>query len=524
MDRRIAVATGVFDDDRYEAVADRIDRCRADTPRCRQTRNDGGVDARRPQLISKPGTEKCTGILFGNNLIAIVRGKSRREITQRVAPVKTTQRGDLLIKDPAVMRRIPGDIFDARENDRNTGRSGGVADISGNRADIFNPGIKGRGMIEIGAREIDQNECRACTKLKRTAKSRGGIIIAERRAVVGSVWLSHRSPFLHRESCYTSHDRVCIQNAMIEGVTIFEVGPRDGLQNESGIVATADKIALVGRAIAYGARRIEVASFANPRRVPQMADAEAAIAGLPDDPHVRYTGLCMNVRGIERAIATRAEARGIDEAGCVIVATDRFGIANQGQTVAQGLAANREMIALAKSAGMSAQVTIAASFGCPFEGAVPVARVIDIAEAMADAGATEIGFADTIGVGVPAQVHDMIDRAHDRLGTDFPLRVHFHDTRGMGPANAWAAYEAGCRTFDSALGGLGGCPFAPGAAGNVATEDLLYLFAHSGIDTGLDLDAALAASAWLGGVMGKPLPSRVGRAGNFNIIKEHETA
>jgi hydroxymethylglutaryl-CoA lyase len=300
-------------------------------------------------------------------------------------------------------------------------------------------------------------------------------------------------------------------------VEIVEVSPRDGLQNEKALVSTANKIALVERLIGFGARRIEVASFVNPRRVPQMADGEAVIAGLPADPRVTYIGLCLNVRGIERAIASRANARGIDEVGCVIVATDSFGIANQGQTIVEGLAANRAMLALAKAAGLPAQVTISGSFGCPFEGPVPQSRVLDIAEQMADAGATEIAFADTIGVGVPAQVGEMFERGLERLGKDFPLRVHLHDTRGMAPANAWAAYQAGCRVFDSALGGLGGCPFAPGAAGNVATEELVYLFAHSGIDCGYDLDAALVANTWFADVMGKTLPSRVGRAGDFTM-------
>jgi hydroxymethylglutaryl-CoA lyase len=311
---------------------------------------------------------------------------------------------------------------------------------------------------------------------------------------------------------------------MVEAVEILEVGPRDGLQNESGIVATANKIALVEHAIGYGARRIEVASFANLQRVPQMADAEAVIAGLPDDPRVRYTGLAMNVRGVERGIATRQSARGIDEIGCVMVATDGFGIANQGQTVSEGIAANRAMIALAKSAGLRVQVTISASFGCPFEGHVPPEHVLEIAVQMQDAGAEEIGFADTIGVGVPSQVSDLIVRAFEKLGSDFPVRTHFHDTRGMAPANAWAAYQAGCRIFDSALGGLGGCPFAPGAKGNVATEELLYMFAHSGIETGISLNGALAANLWFAGVMGRELPSRVGRAGDFNISKERESA
>ena len=307
-------------------------------------------------------------------------------------------------------------------------------------------------------------------------------------------------------------------------IAIFEVGPRDGLQNEAETVATADKVELVRRAIDYGVRRIEVASFVNPRRVPQMANAEAVIDRLPDDPRVRYTALCLNVRGVERAIATRQAGRGVDEAGCVLVASDRFGIVNQGQSVAEGLIANREMIARAKAAGLRAQVTIGAAFGCPFEGPVPQAQVLDIAVAMAEAGAEEIAFADTIGVGVPAQVGEMVERAFERLGRTFPLRVHLHDTRGLAAANAWAAYLAGCRTFDSALGGLGGCPFAPKAAGNVATEELAYMFARSGVDTGVDLDAALAANAWFAGVMGRTLPSRVGRAGDFTVTKEPQTA
>ena len=307
----------------------------------------------------------------------------------------------------------------------------------------------------------------------------------------------------------------------MEAIEIVEVSPRDGLQNEASVVATADKIALIERLISIGARRIEVASFVNPRRVPQMADAESVIAGLPDDPSVCYTALCLNERGVERAIATREGARGIDETGCVIVATDRFGIATQGQTLADGLAANRAMIARAKAAGFRAQVTIAASFGCPFEGEVPQGRVLDIAEAMVAAGAEEIAFADTIGVAVPAQVGEIVERAFERIGSGFPMRVHLHDTRGLAPANAWAAYQAGCRTFDSALGGLGGCPFAPNATGNVATEELVYLFARSGVECGIDLDAALAANAWFANIMGRALPSRVGRAGAF--ITRNET-
>jgi hydroxymethylglutaryl-CoA lyase len=298
-------------------------------------------------------------------------------------------------------------------------------------------------------------------------------------------------------------------------VQIVEVSPRDGLQNEKGFVETADKLALIDRLIAMGATRIEVASFVNPRRVPQMADAEAVVAGLPTAPGVRFIGLCLNERGVDRAIASRdTGSRGLDEAGCVLVASDGFGIVNQGQTVADGIAANTAMLKKARAAGLFAQVTISAAFGCPYDGPVPPQRVIDLAARMADAGAQEIAIADTIGVAVPSQVGDLVGAIIATIGA-IPLRLHLHDTRGLAPANAWAAYQAGCRVFDSALGGLGGCPFAPGAAGNVGTEELLYLFNHSGVTTGIDLAAAIAANVWFAEIMGRPLPSRVGKAGDF---------
>ncbi|MFQ3666598.1 MAG: hydroxymethylglutaryl-CoA lyase [Sphingomonadaceae bacterium] len=301
-------------------------------------------------------------------------------------------------------------------------------------------------------------------------------------------------------------------------VTIVEVGPRDGLQNEKEIVSTEDKAALIGRLADMGATRIEVASFVNPRRVPQMADAEAVISALPPrgERSFRAIGLCLNVRGVERALATDA----LDEAGCVLVATDTFGIRNQGQSVAEGIAANRAMLKLAKEGGLFPQVTISAAFGCPFEGEVPAGRIADLAEAMAEAGAQEIALADTIGVAVPGQVRDVVGLVRARIGPGVSLRIHLHDTRGLAPANAWAAYEEGVRVFDSALGGLGGCPFAPNATGNVATEELLYLFARSGVATGISLEAALEANRWFAGVMGRPLPSRVGRAGDF-VTQDH---
>jgi hydroxymethylglutaryl-CoA lyase len=251
-----------------------------------------------------------------------------------------------------------------------------------------------------------------------------------------------------------------------------------------------------------------------------MADAEAVVAGLPDVPGVSYIGLCLNQRGVDRAIASReGQGRGLDEAGCVLVASDKFGIINQGQSIEQGIEANTAMLKSAKAAGLKPQITISAAFGCPYEGHVPPARILDLARRMADAGAEEIALADTIGVGVPAQVGDLSGAVIEAVAP-IPVRLHLHDTRGLAPANAWAGYQAGVRVFDSALGGLGGCPFAPGAAGNVGTEELLYLFDRTGEISGLDLAKAVEANHWFSTIMGRPLPSRVGKAGDFLIEGE----
>ena len=299
-------------------------------------------------------------------------------------------------------------------------------------------------------------------------------------------------------------------------VQIVEVAPRDGLQNESVLVSTSDKVTLIERIIDAGARRFEVASFVHPGRVPQMADAEAVIAALPDRADLSYIGLCLNRRGVERAARTRdGNKRGVDEAGCVTVASDAFGKANQNQTSAESVAENVAMLTLAKAEGLVPQVTIAVAFGCPFEGAVDPARVIAIAEQLAETGPVEIAVADTIGVAVPGQVRDLIGALREILPDEIRLRAHFHDTRATGIANAWAAWEAGADVLDSSLGGLGGCPFAPGATGNIATEDLVYLLERSGLETGIDLDKAIAVNKWFATVMGKTLPSSVGRVGGF---------
>ena len=292
-------------------------------------------------------------------------------------------------------------------------------------------------------------------------------------------------------------------------VEIVEVAPRDGLQNEARAVSTADKIALIERAIAAGARRIEATSFVNPRRVPQMADAEDVARLLPRQAGVTFIGLALNARGAERAVAA-----GLDEVGAVCVATDTFAMRNQGQTSDESLAAARDIVAIAQAAGRSAQITIGASFGCPFEGEVSPDRVVAMAQAAATAGVREVALADTIGVAVPQAVGALVARVRAAIAP-VPVRVHLHDTRNTGIANVWAAVQAGARTIDASLGGIGGCPFAPGATGNVATEDVAYLLHRSGIDTGLDLPALIAASHWLSGVMDRPLPASVSRAGPF---------
>jgi hydroxymethylglutaryl-CoA lyase len=293
-------------------------------------------------------------------------------------------------------------------------------------------------------------------------------------------------------------------------IEFVEVGPRDGLQNEKELISTADKLGLIARAIDAGVRRIEVTSFVNPKRVPQMADADSVCAGLAERDDVTYIGLVMNARGAERAIATGR----INQLGAVAVATDQFAIANQGQTSLESIDAAKEIITLAKAAGLTGQVTIGASFGCPFEGETDEDHVVAMAAALAQANPVEIALADTIGVGNPAHVARLVSRVHEVIAP-IPVRVHFHNTRGTGLANVWAAIEAGATRVDAAIGGLGGCPFAPGAAGNVCSEDVVYMLERAGIGTGIDLEQLIAASHWLGGVMGKQLPGMVAKASLF---------
>lgn len=296
---------------------------------------------------------------------------------------------------------------------------------------------------------------------------------------------------------------------MAEQVEIIDVAPRDGLQSQPTLLDTATKLELIGRLVDAGIRRMEVVSFVNPKRVPQMADAEAVVAGLPHRPDVTYIGLVLNVRGVERAVAA-----GIGEINCVVVASDTFGLKNQGQTTDQGIEVVREIAAAGTGAGIPVTVTLSAAFGCPFEGEVPRARVVAIAARLADMGFRELALADTIGAAAPSDVAQLV-RDVRKVSGAMQLRCHFHNTRNTAVANTYAALLEGVRVFDASCGGVGGCPFAPAATGNVATEDLLYMIHRMGFETGVDIGRIIATARWLEGPLGTPMPAMVTRAGVF---------
>lgn len=290
---------------------------------------------------------------------------------------------------------------------------------------------------------------------------------------------------------------------------VVEVSPRDGLQNEKQVVATSDKLRLIHAAAAAGMKRLEVASFVNPRKVPQMADAEEVLKGLGPPDGTERIGLVMNARGFERA-----RAAGCTEVNFVVVASETFNLRNQGVAVSVTLDTWADVAQLARDAGLRSSVTIGASFGCPFEGEIPLGRVLELADRILAHHPYELAFADTIGCGVPSQVRPLLEgvRALDR---DVRLRCHFHNTRGTGLANAAAAIEAGVQALDSSIGGLGGCPFAPAATGNIATEDLVYMLDRMGLETGIDLDRLIATGQWLETLLGRRLPGALLRAGPF---------
>lgn len=292
-------------------------------------------------------------------------------------------------------------------------------------------------------------------------------------------------------------------------IEIVEVGPRDGLQSEQDVFPTDAKVELIQRLTACGIKRIEVASFVNPKRVPQMADAEAVMAALPKNSTAQYIGLILNKKGFDRALAS-----GCTEIGMVTAATDSFAQRNQGATTEDTVRAWEEIAPLAHAANIRAQITISVAFGCPFEGEVPRAKVVQLVRRLARSKPVEIALADTIGVAVPSDVTAMIEEAQAACA-GIPLRCHFHNTRNTAVANAYAAVKAGVGTLDSSVGGLGGCPFAPNATGNVATEDLIYMLQRSGFDTGIDLQQLIETAHWLQQQRGQVLPGMVSRAGAF---------
>ncbi len=292
-------------------------------------------------------------------------------------------------------------------------------------------------------------------------------------------------------------------------ITLVEVGPRDGLQSQQVTLPTAAKIALIGRLVDAGVRRLEVASFVNPMKVPQMADADALFAALPTRSDVSYIGLVLNRRGFDRA-----RKAGCREVGMVVVASDTFNRRNQGVGTEESIQTWLDIAAVARREGIAANVTISAAFGCPFEGEVDPARVIEIAGRCAEGEPVDLAIADTIGAGVPTQVTDIVARLREVL-PDMPLRAHFHNTRNSGIANAYAAVQAGVQSLDASIGGVGGCPFAPAATGNIPSEDLLYLLDRMGIVTGISIPAMIETSRWLEGTLGTTMPGMLMKAGVF---------
>jgi isopropylmalate/homocitrate/citramalate synthase len=301
--------------------------------------------------------------------------------------------------------------------------------------------------------------------------------------------------------------RVAVESGTPARVLVFEVGPRDGLQNEPDVLDPGVRAELVGRLVRAGVCGVEVASFVDPRRVPQMAGAEEVVAALERAPGVVYAGLALNERGYDRLAAA-----GLDEVRFAFGATESFNRRNQNAPVEESLVAAQLITARARADGIRATVTISVAFGCPFEGRVDEGRVLELAGRVAEAAPDAIVLADTIGVATPSAVRRLVSRTVD-LG--LPVGGHFHNTRSTGYANALAALESGAAILDSSVGGLGGCPFAPRATGNIATEDLVYLLAGEGVETGIDLEGLVAVSEWLEDVLTRTLEGQVYRAGVF---------
>ncbi len=293
-------------------------------------------------------------------------------------------------------------------------------------------------------------------------------------------------------------------------VEIVDVGPRDGLQNEDRTLPPEVRAELCDRLAGAGIPRVEAASFVNPKRVPQMAGAEDVMQKIERNPGTSYAGLVLNERGYERAIQA-----GVDEVRYAFPVTETFAKRNQNTTVDEAAALAGRLTERARLDGVRVSITLSAAFGDPFEGRVEPETVIDLAGRVSDSAPDEIVLADTIGVGVPSQVQELVTEVSK---TGITVGCHFHDTRNTGIANAAAAVESGATVLDASVGGTGGCPFAPRATGNIATEDLVYLLHGMGYETGIDLEALIEVAAWLAGQLGKELPGQVYKAGNFEPV------
>jgi hydroxymethylglutaryl-CoA lyase len=292
---------------------------------------------------------------------------------------------------------------------------------------------------------------------------------------------------------------------------IYEVGPRDGLQNESVAIATETKLRFIELLVDAGLREVEVTSFVSLKSIPQLADADDLLGRLARRPGVRYPVLVPNERGL-----ARAEVAGVDAIAVFTAATDAFTEHNIGMTVDESIEAFRPILTRASQLGWWRRAYVSTAFGCPYTGRVQPNAVVAVARRLVDLGVDEICFGDTIGVGVPDQVAEIVESAEDGGIARDQQAYHFHDTRGTALANVGAALAAGIRTFDSATGGTGGCPYAPGAAGNLATEDLVYLLDASGYEHGVALDGVLRAARFIADALGKPLATKVGQAGGWD--------
>ncbi|MBN6185952.1 hydroxymethylglutaryl-CoA lyase [Aneurinibacillus sp. BA2021] len=302
---------------------------------------------------------------------------------------------------------------------------------------------------------------------------------------------------------------------MADRVTLFEVGPRDGLQNEKEIIDTSIKIELIERLVSSGIRKVEATSFVNPKWIPQLADADDVLSRVQREPGVVYSALVPNARGLERA-----RKAGIQEIAVFMSASEAHNKSNINKTIEETYPVLREVVEAGTAAGMRVRGYVSTAFGCPYEGEVPLASVARVTEELLRMGVYEVSIGDTIGVGTPGQVKERFGSLIEQFGAE-RLAGHFHDTRGTGLANVYAAFEAGIRTFDSSIGGLGGCPYAPGASGNISTEDVVYMLHGMGVETGVALEKLVETGAFMERVLQRTLPSRV-LAAMKNTGKEGE--